>query len=92
MITIQDIYKLQSDYSVADGNFKDSELSFGDYLVECRVFISRNLPEDYVKGNWDAEKKNSTLLNLVADFVDKHRVKVRGYVSAEGILFCVRLY
>ena len=86
MITIQDIYKLQSDYSVADGNFKDSELSFGDYLVECRVFIYRNITEDYVKGNWDAEKKNSTLLNLVADFVDKHRVKVRGYVSSEGIL------
>lgn len=86
MINVQDLYKLQSDYGVADGNFKDSEVDFDLYLKQCRVFISRNLPEEYTKGSWNAEKKQSTLLNLASEFVNKHQVNVKGYVSEENVL------
>ena len=86
MINLKEVYKIQSEYGVADDSFKDSEISFEDYLAQCRMFISRNLPEDYNKGNWDTEKKLSTLINLTSLFVDKHRVNVKGYSSSEGLL------
>jgi len=86
MLSLKDIYKLQSDYGVADGSFKDSEVSFEDYMAQCRVFLAKNLPEDYTKGNWDTEKKLSTLVDLTSIFVDKHRVNVKGYITPEGIL------
>lgn len=86
MIQLKDIYKLQSDYGVADGSFKDSEISFEEYTAQCRIFLARNLPEDYTKGNWDSEKKLTTLLNLTSIFVEKHKVLVKGYVTPEGIL------
>lgn len=86
MIDLKGIYKLQSDYGVADDSFKDSEISFEDYLAQCRVFISKNLPDAYNKGNWDTEKKLNTLINLTSLFVDKHKVNVKGYISSEGIL------
>lgn len=85
LLTIKDIYKLQSDYSVVDGSFRDSEINFEDYMAQCRVFLGRNLPEEYSKGTWDTDKKQTTLLNLASEFVDKHRVKVKGYVSPQGI-------
>lgn len=86
MIQLKDIYKLQSDYGVADGSFKDSEISFEEYTAQCRVFLARNLPEDYTKGNWDSDKKLSTLLNLTTIFIERHKVQVKGYVTPEGIL------
>ena len=85
MINLKDVYKIQSEYGVADESFKDSEISFEDYLAQCRVFISKNLPDDYTKGNWDTEKKMNTLINLTSLFVDKHKVNVKGYTSSEGI-------
>lgn len=86
MLTVKDIYKLQSDYSVADGSFKDAEVSFEDYMAQCRIFLTSNLPEEYTKGDWDSEKKKSVLLSLASQFVDKHKVKVSGYVTPEGIV------
>lgn len=86
MLSLKDVYKLQSDYGVADGSFKDSEVSFEDYMAQCRVFLARNLPDEYTKGNWDTDKKLSTLVHLTSIFVDKHRISVKGYVTPEGIL------
>lgn len=86
MLSIKEVYKLQSDYSVADGNFKDSEITFDEYMKQCRIFLSANLPEEYSKGTWDTEKKRQVLMNLASRFVDLHKVKVRGYVTKEGIL------
>lgn len=86
MITIKDVYKIQSEYGVADDSFKDSEIAFEEYLAQCRVFISKNLPEDYTKGNWDTERKTNTLISLTSLFVDKHRINVKGYTTSEGIL------
>lgn len=86
MLTIKDIYKIQSDYNVADGSFREAEISFEDYMTQCRIFLTSNLPDDYTKGDWDSDKKQQFLLNLSAQFVDKHPVRVKGYVSAEGII------
>ena len=65
MINLKEVYKIQAEYGVADESFKDSEISFEDYLAQCRLFISRNLPAEYTKGSWDAEKKLNTLINLI---------------------------
>ena len=86
MINLKEVYKIQSEYGVADESFKDSEISFEDYLAQCRMFISKNLPEVYTKGKWDSEKKLNTLINLTSLFVEKHKVNVKGYTSSEGIL------
>ena len=86
MINLKEVYKIQAEYGVADESFKDSEISFEDYLAQCRLFISRNLPAEYTKGSWDAEKKLNTLINLTSMYVEHHKVNVRGYVSSEGII------
>lgn len=86
MIDLKGIYKIQSEYGVADASFKDSEISFEEYLAQCRMFISKNLPEDYTKGNWDTNKKTETLISLTSLFVDKHKVNVKDYTSQEGVL------
>ena len=86
MIDLKTIYRIQSEYGVADESFKDSEIFYEDYLAQCRMFISANLPEEYTKGNWDSEKKLDTLINLTSLFVDKHKVAVKGYVTSEGII------
>lgn len=86
MIDLKTVYRIQSEYGVADESFKDSEIFYEDYLAQCRVFISANLPEEYTKGNWDSERKLNTLINLTSLFVDKHKVNVKGYVTPEGIV------
>lgn len=86
MIEVRDIYKLQTDYSVADGSFKESEMSFDDYVAQCRVFTSANLPEDYLNGGWDSEAKQATMTNIISQFIDLHKVNVRGYMTPEGVL------
>lgn len=91
MLQLKDVYKLQSDYNVADGSFKDSEVSFMDYMAQCRIFLRNNLPEEYYRGGWDSEKKQTHLLTLASQFLDTHKVKVKGYTTAEGIVDSVLL-
>lgn len=86
MLTLRNIYKIQSDYNVADGTFKDTEVSFSEYIGHCRVFLRNNLPEEYYNGDWDADKKQAFLLNLTSQFLENHKVKVSGYVSKDGII------
>lgn len=84
MINVKDVYKLQAEYGVADGSFKDAETSFESYMSACRLFVQENYPADYDK--LDAERKLETLVNLAALFVEKHRINVKGYMTAEGML------
>ncbi len=84
MITLKGVYKIQSEYGVADGSFKDSELDFKEYLAQCRVYISQNLPKEYTDGSWDSDKKLSTLVSMTTLFVDKHKVAVKGYTKPDG--------
>lgn len=86
MLTLKNIYKLQSDFNVVDGNFKDAEVSFSDYMAQCRVFLRNNLPEEYYRGGWDSDKKQSLLLNLASQYLDLHKVKVSGYISSDGVI------
>lgn len=86
MLDIKSVYALQSKYSVSDGAYKDNEVSLDDYVAQCRIYLSSNLPDEYINGGWDDEKKDTTQRAIVADFVDKHKVKVEGYVNEVGIL------
>lgn len=86
MLTVRDIYKLQSDYGVAEKNFSDSQITFDEYLKQCRVFVFNNMDDEYIKGGWEAEKKQQYITNLVSKFVDLHKVKVKGYVTPEGVI------
>lgn len=91
MLSIDSIYELQSRYGMADGEFKDNEIPLDDYVAQCRMYLTINLPEDYITGGWSSDKKESTLKNTVTDFASKHKVKVSGYVSSEGVLDSERL-
>lgn len=86
MLTLKEIYKLQADYSVADGSFRDTEVTFEEYMAQCRVFITSNLPKEYHNPDLDSSTKHDMLLQVASVFVDKHKSKVTGYVSKEGVL------
>lgn len=86
MLTTKDIYRLQSEYGVATGDLKDSEASFEEYLSSCRSFITTNLPPDYNTGAYDSIQKTNKLIELAAQFIETHPVRVKGYVSHEGIV------
>ena len=86
MITLKQIHSLQTHYNVADSSFNGGEVGFDEYVSQCRVFITNNLPEEYSKGLWDDDKKHDQLVTLTSLFVGEHRVKVKGYVSPEGVI------
>lgn len=86
MLSTKDIYRLQSEYSVAEGNIKDVETSYDEYLANCRVFLTSNLPADYNNGKYDSIQKTNKLIELASQFIDNHPVKVKGYVSPEGVI------
>ncbi len=84
MLDTRGVYRIQSEYGVSDGTFKDSETSFDEYLALCRVYLSNNLPESY--SNLDAMAKTEKIQELASEFIDNHPIKVAGYVTSEGIL------
>lgn len=86
MLDSRSLFQLQSDYGVADGEFKDKELEFTEYLDSCRVFIKGNLSEGYLKGNLTPEDKLRELKNLTNQFVTDNKVRVKGYSSPEGLV------
>ena len=97
MITLKDIYKIQAEYGVADSSFKDSEISFEEYLAQCRVFISKNLPEEYTKGNWDTSLRIEDKFNEI--YNGKYDDNVNAYIIDEvpfGVIFdsckCSKIY
>ena len=86
MLDIKSVYELQSKYGVADGSFRDDEITLDEYVTQCRLFITANLPAEYLTGGWDDEKKSSIQRAIVSDFVSRHKVKVEGYVNEAGVL------
>lgn len=86
MLTVKDIYRLQTDYNVAEGRVKQAEVTFAEYADQCRIFISKNLPEEFTTGSWDSSKKADVTDSLVTQFVDKHKVYVDGYITPEGTI------
>lgn len=86
MLDTNTVHKLQSDYHVADGAFISSEVSFDEYVLQCRNFITQNIGVEYSSGKWTPEEKDKHLKHVVSTFVDKHKVKVNGYVSKDGVL------
>ena len=91
MLDIQSVYALQSKYGISQGEIRDIEITIEDYLVQCRMYFNNNVPDEYITGNWDSERKETFKKSLVSDFVDKHKVKVEGYVSPEGVIDSIGL-
>ncbi|MNL91411.1 Type IV secretion system protein PtlH [compost metagenome] len=81
MIDIKKISQIQSDFSVLDRAYREAEMTFDDYVSHCRLFVRKNLSEEYSNGDWDEKKKADFLNKLVTDFVGKHPVKVKGYTN-----------
>lgn len=84
MLTVKGVHKLQTDYSVAEGRFFGDEIAFGEYLNQCRVYVRKNLPANY--SEWESKKKKEHLKSIVSDFTSRHKVKVTGYVTKEGVI------
>lgn len=81
MITIRDVYRLQSEFGVADGSFSDSEIDFEQYLNNCRMFLAANFPKGY--DTMSPEDKKNQTITLISQFVNTHKVAVKGYVSRD---------
>lgn len=86
MLDIRTIYELQTEYKVSEGTFKDTEVSFADYLAQCRTFIRKGLPSNYSKSTLDSEAKEKIQVDLASTFVSKHKANVQGYITPEGVL------
>lgn len=86
MLDLKEVYRLQSEYSVATGNIKDVETDLDEYVANCRVYLSANLPQEYSENKLDAGQKVNKLIELATQFIDDHPVRVKGYVSPEGVI------
>jgi pilus assembly protein CpaF len=89
MLGVKEIHRLQAEYSISDGTFKDAEIGYEAYLGECRTWVRSSLPSDYHE--LESDVKTNKLQSLTNDFVTKHPSKVRGYITSEGLSDVVRL-
>ena len=86
MLDLQSMYKLQEAGANA-GTIRAREVSFVDYVRECRKNMTANLPEEYSNGSWDAARKEQEINRLITDFVVRHKgVAVTGYIRSDGQL------
>lgn len=85
MLSIQDLLRLQTDNDIkVGGDVREDLVKREDYVEQCRQYITANLPKEYNDGTWDAHKKSIELDNTIANFVQRHAVKVEGFVSPDG--------
>lgn len=85
MLSVHDIYKLQSLHSISESFGEDEGKDFKDYLNECRQFLTNNMHRVASKdGNTSENLKN--VIKLIQEYVDKHNVKVKGYFIDGGVL------
>lgn len=82
MITARDVYKLQTDYNVAEGVSLEEMVEFSVYLDQCRVYIGRNKKSDYA--DLDSKGKYEEIRKLIVSYIDVHKVKVSGYLTKDG--------
>lgn len=84
MLDLQTIYRIQSEHSVSSGNIRDKEFTLAEYIEQCRIFLANNLPPEYE--TVDTEKKALLRDDVVAGYIDKHKVRVEGYLNSAGLL------
>lgn len=82
MLQLRDIYRIQSEYGVSDGSFRGDEITFEQYVNECRIFLKDNFPIDFSK--LDFETKQTTTINTITKYCDLHKVPVQGYIAEGG--------
>lgn len=92
MLTLKEVFQIQSDYNVSDGSFSEAEISFADYMKQCRLYLTSNIPDAYSTGEWDSDKKQTYLLNLAAQFIEKHPVRVSGYITPDNLVDTTLLF
>lgn len=86
MLELSSLYRLQESGANA-GTIRAREVSFEDYVRECRTNITANLPESYSNGDWDAERKEKELDKLITNFVVTHKgTAVTGFIREDGQL------
>lgn len=85
MLTLKNIYSLQTQYGVTEGNVVQADIKYVDYVENCRNYITANIPKEYSK-TYTQEQKESTDYSLTAQFVEKHNKLVEGYITPEGTL------
>lgn len=86
MLDLTVLYKLQ-EAGASAGSIRAREVTFEDYLRECRNSITANLPEEYSDGTWAADRKEKEMDRLITDFVTLHKnVAVVGFVREDGSL------
>jgi pilus assembly protein CpaF len=86
MLDIKEVYKIQAETNIVGFNTVIGDVTFEEYINQCRLFIADNLPADYNKGEWDKDKKAKVYMDTITSFIDKHKIPVKGYVSGEGVL------
>lgn len=95
MLTLQDIYTLQSKYNVTDTFGKDEGRTFHEYLQECQSFLAANLKESTVKKD-ASQSSNLGMLRkhkqeeLIREFIKRHKVPIQGYME-DGVLNTAKL-
>lgn len=83
MLSERSIYNVQSSCNVTNIS-REEEVSFEDYVAQCRIFTVNNMSSDSVSADWDPDKKHKYLVSLIQEFVNRHQVRVTGYVTDLG--------
>lgn len=91
MLQPKQVVELQTNFGVASGEIFDAEYTFGEYLAQCRSYITQNRSKEYEKGNMDPSQRTSHITDLVSQFVDNHKIRVKGYIRSDGTSDAVRL-
>lgn len=82
MLNIRDVYRYQSEYGVTDGSYRDSEISFDQYVQNCRQFLTANFPKGYENMSPEDKKRRTDV--LISQFVNTHKIAVSNYVTETG--------
>ena len=84
MLDERSIYNIQSLNNVEAGIVRQEEVSFEEYVGQCRVYVVDNMSADTMSSDWDTEKRHNFLIGLIEEFVNRHPVNVTGYITKIG--------
>ena len=91
MLTEHSIYSIQSMNNVTD-ILREDTISFEEYVSQCRMFVVNNQTiEGVTNQNDDPETRHKRLVSLIENFVNRHEVKVEGFVTDTGLIDKQRL-
>lgn len=80
MLNEHTIYNIQSVNNVSNIS-REEEISFEEYVSQCRIFTVNNMSSDSVSSDWEPDRKHKYLVSLIEEFVQKHKVRVTGYIN-----------